>query len=110
MATQIATANTPNPLTGLSKSFLVWHYTEATLADAFLACNTCWMAGWMPKIAPIPNTGDPTTATPPTWGVQFTKNNFEGVFVADPDWIAFDGTYVWGIANADIPNYTLTTP
>jgi hypothetical protein len=111
MATNILTANNPDPLTGLNPVFLGWQFSGPTLADAFFGINLCWFAGWKFQLTEVPDTGDPTTSppTPPLWAVQFTQPDITAVVVTDPDWIVFDGKYVRALSVADVAaNYTVT--
>jgi hypothetical protein len=111
VATSILTSKNPDPVTGLTKTFLGWQLSTSTIQDAFTGCDTSWAAGWWPNVQPVPGTGDITTTppTPPLWAVQFQKPDFTAVVVTEPDWIAFDGQFVWSISAADVAaNYTVT--
>lgn len=111
MTTKIITAKTPDPITGLTKSFLGWQFSASTVQDTFEGCNIVWTAGWSWQITPVPGTGDRTTTppTPPTWAATFAKPGVTSTLqVKDPDWIAFDGTFVWSLPDSEIGNYTVT--
>lgn len=111
MTTYKLTANSPDQITQLHREFVGWHFSASTIADAFQGMNTAYFAGWKPVASIIDGTGDLTTTPPtmPTWKVQFVKENIMGVHVDDPDWICFDGQFVFGLADADVAeNYTVT--
>lgn len=45
---------------------------------------------------------------PPLWAAKFAKAGITSLQVKDPDWIAFDGTFVWCLPNSEIGNYIVT--
>lgn len=109
MTTKVITSKAPDPITGLTKSFLGWQFSGSTVQDAFEGCNIIWTAGWSWQISPVPGTGDLTTTppTPPVWIATFAKAGMTSLQIKDPDWIAFDGTFVWCVSNSEIGNYTV---
>lgn len=107
MATHVLT--TTDPITGLTKSFLGWQVSPATLADVYEGCNKIWEAGWDWHIGRREGTGDKTATppTPPDWWLQLTLENVTAVAVDVSEWFVFDGKFVQKLTDAEVTeNYT----
>jgi hypothetical protein len=88
MATYKLTPNQPDPLTGLTNSFIGWHFIEAEATDAIEGAKRLQGAGYYWDIHPDPDNVAlirMTITQPPTGGT---------IQVHESDWFTLDGQFV----------------
>lgn len=106
MTISVLTAKDADPVTGMKRSFMGFHFSGATIGDAFQGIDMMYASpagAWKFSLDADPiSSPPPGTGQPPIWRVQLKKDNVTGVAVVDPDWICFDGSFAFALTEAQV--------
>ena len=115
MATMLATAKQPDPITGLTLTAMAWQMNPQVPADAFTALATIGTAGYDGRVNTKSDAYTPKTVPVVVSAVimsgDYLKNQNIVVTIDanTTDWVFFDGERTWVLSDNDAQaGYTMT--
>jgi hypothetical protein len=116
MATMLATAKQPDPITGLVLTAMAWQMNPEVPADAFTALAMIGTGGYDGRVNTKSDPYTPKTVPVTVSAVIMSGDYLQAQNItitmdaATTDWVFFDGERAWVLSDNDAQaGYTMTT-